>query len=120
MKAYIVFLLLLVLSGFLGWRWYQAEEENRRLRVELERMNEHALNLEKDVVALQEQIQELEGKTVKGAVEDANEAIIKGWEAFIDRVQKELGEVQEELEKELDEQDRDSENDSSSSSPKST
>ena len=85
-------------------------------------MNEHATNLEKDIVALHEQVQDLKGKTVTGAVEDANEAIIKGWEAFINRVQKELGEVQEELEKELNEpeQNGDGESENPPLSPKST
>lgn len=122
MKTYIVFLLLLVLVGFLGWRWYLAEQENLRLQAELNQMNQHAVNLEKDIVALQEQIQDLEDKTVSGAVEDANEAIIQGWEAFINRVQEELGEVQEELEKELNEpeQNGDSESGNTPISPKST
>lgn len=122
MKTYIVFLLLLVLVGFLGWRWYLADQENLRLRAELNRMNEHAVNLEKDIVALHEQMQELKGKTVSGAVEDANEAIIKGWESFINRVQKELGEVQEQLEKELNEPDQndDSQSGNPPLSPKST
>ena len=122
MKTYFVFLLLLVLVGFLGWRWYLAEQENLRLQAELNRMNEHATNLEKDIVALHEQVQDLKGKTVTGAVEDANEAIIKGWESFINRVQKELGEVQEELEKELNEpeQNGDGESENPPLSPKST
>lgn len=122
MKTYIVFLLLLVLVGFLGWRWYLADQENLRLQAELNRMNEHAVNLEKDIVALHEQMQELKGKTVSGAVEDANEAIIKGWESFINRVQKELGEVQEQLEKELNEPDQndDSQSGNPPLSPKST
>ena len=122
MKTYIVFLLLLVLVGFLGWRWYLADQENLRLRAELNRMNEHAVNLEKDIVALHEQMQELKGKTVSGAVEDANEAIIKGWESFINRVQKELGEVREQLEKELNEPDQndDSQSGNPPLSPKST
>lgn len=122
MKTYIVFLALLVLVGFLGWRWYLADQENLRLQTELNRMNEHAMNLEKDIFALHEQMQELKGKTISGAVEDANEAIIKGWEAFINRVQKELGEVQEELEKELNTPDNhnDSESGDPPLSPKST
>lgn len=108
MKTYLIFLALLVLVGYLGWGLHLAKQENIRLQTELNRMNEHALALEKDILALNQEIRSLEGRTVEGAVGEANEALIKGWEAFINRVQKELGKVQEELEEEMDEQDNNS------------
>ena len=108
MKNQIALIVLVIVIAALGVLLYRSEQDKAKIQAELEVMNQHALSLEKDIVALQNDITELEKKTFKGAVDEANRAIVDGWESFINRVQKELDEVQEEIDKEFGENQPDS------------
>ena len=103
MKNRIILLVSVITIGVLGILLFRSEQEKAKLQSELDVMNRHALSLEKDIVALQNDIAEIEKKTIKGAVDEANKAIVDGWESFLNRVQRELNQVQEEIEKEFGE-----------------
>jgi len=86
----VIRILLLGLVAGLGWLNYSSLQTMEASKVQLQHLNQEINELRVNVETLNRQVEELKQSSVKGMVEEANDAILSGWEVLIDTVQEEV------------------------------
>ena len=89
-----------VFVGFLGLSYLQMEKNRQsgaQFSLELSELDMRVKELESNLNRAQERIRELEKTSIKGVVEDANDAIIQGFGAMIGVMESELKRAREKL-----------------------
>ena len=92
-----IIIVLVACCAVLGWQVFDSSRQQQAMAVELTVMREHTQTLERQVLALEKQLQQLEGETIEGMVEDAQQGLLKNWEELIDIFQDELGNLKDKL-----------------------
>lgn len=104
MQNKIIIGVLSVLCAFLGFSWLHANQRAEELSHKLSIMEDHAEELEKSIVALKQQLQIAEGKSVDTIIHEANGKAMQTWDTLIDTLQNQLGEFGELIKEELESQ----------------
>ncbi len=100
----VIIIGLALLATVCGWQWYQTQLRADSLVEQLETMESHARDLEKQVVDMQAKINELEGRGIESIIDDANGSVVDTWDTLIDSLQEQLGEFGNLIKEELEEQ----------------
>ncbi|TQV78079.1 hypothetical protein FKG94_13440 [Exilibacterium tricleocarpae] len=91
---------LLVAMVLSGWQLYQSHRRQAVLQQQLLTLQAELEGLRGQLGTVQQELDSLEQSSVKGAIEEANSAILSGWEALLETVEGELSRAREALEKE--------------------
>lgn len=97
-----IIIVLVVCCALLGWQVFDSSRQQRVMSIELTMMREHTQALERQVLALEEELHQLEGETIEGMVEEAQEGLLKNWEELIEIFQDELGNLKDKLREDLE------------------
>ncbi len=114
MVSKVIILVLVLLSSYLGWLFYESENRRKSLEFKLNRSNSLINDLEKQVFSLEEKMTKVREESVEGVIEDASKTMMDVWRSVIDSVEQELDSVEDKL-KEYKEEFKGQENPSGSS-----
>ena len=93
--ALAVLMVAVVLSG---WQLYQSHRRQAALQEQLLVVQAQLDGLQGELGQLQQELETLEKTTVKGAIREANDAILNSWETLMDTVESELSRARKALE----------------------
>ena len=85
-SAKIMIVLLLVCL----WHIFEQKKENQQLRLDNSALSVELENTRQLLVEEQAKSEALAKKTLEGLLKETNKAVVKGWEALLDNVEKEL------------------------------
>jgi hypothetical protein len=84
------FVLLLVLGAFEIWQYREQQIYRESMQHQLVELSARLEGIELTVNQAKEQMRELEGASIGGLIDNANDALIEGWSAMMDAVGREL------------------------------
>lgn len=95
--SWLILLLLVAVLALEYLQWQQNKEQGRDLQVKLLQLNKQVSSLDQRLLAAEQQLVQLEDSSIQRLVEEANGAIIDGWQALINAVDEELKRVRQSL-----------------------
>lgn len=102
MKFIGVFLVVVVLLAVLAvdYMQYQHGQASREtLHTEISSLNKRISNLEGQLAKTDAELKKMETSSLGGIIDNANEALIEGWSAMIDAVERQLDQAKENIAK---------------------
>ncbi|MBB5188428.1 F0F1-type ATP synthase membrane subunit b/b' [Zhongshania antarctica] len=82
--------IVLVLLVFEVWQYLDAKAYRETMNAQLVLLSTRVDSVDERVQQARDKLEELEQSSLGGLIENANDALIQGWSAMIDTVEKEL------------------------------
>lgn len=82
--------IVVVLVIFEIWQYYDAKSYRESMNAQLVRLSSRVDSVDEQIQRARGELKELEQSSLGGLIENANDALIQGWSAMIDTVEKEL------------------------------
>ncbi|AKH69887.1 hypothetical protein IMCC21906_02224 [Spongiibacter sp. IMCC21906] len=102
MKFVGVFLVVLLLVAILAVDYLQfqhSQTSRAALHSEISHLNERINGLEGQLSTVKAELNKMENSSLGGVINNANEALIEGWSAMIDAVERQLDQAKENMAK---------------------
>lgn len=96
-SKYLIIIVLLVVVVFQLYLYQESLKREQFLQHQIGHLQRQVVDMEKELVVVKAMVLELNEGSLDAMVDDANEAIISGWEALIDVVNKELQNARDSL-----------------------
>ncbi len=96
-SKYLIIIVLLVVVVFQLYLYQESLKREQFLQHQINHLQQQVVGMEKELVAIKGVVLELNEGSLDAMVDDANEAIISGWEALMDAVNKELQNARDSL-----------------------
>ena len=96
-SRYLIIIVLLVVVVFQLYLYQESLKREQFLQHQINHLQQQVVGMEKELVAIKGVVFELNEGSLDAMVDDANEAIISGWEALMDTVNKELQNARDSL-----------------------
>lgn len=97
-----IILLLSTALVFMIWRYAQLDLALEESQFKAERMEDHATELEKQVLALENALQKAEARSIDNVLERTGEKVLDSWRSLLGEFEQRLDEAKKELEQELE------------------
>jgi methyl-accepting chemotaxis protein len=102
MKNLLIIILLVAVAG-LGWILYQQQLQTQQQITQITQLTQRLSQVEFDVTAVRNRVRALDKSSINGLVEEANNAILDGWEALVNGVGEEVKRVRESIQQSIPE-----------------
>lgn len=89
----------------LTWMLFNARQEVANTQRALERMSDHATQLEQQIVALEQEKQALQSQTIDGLIDRGSDSVVESWSEMADHFAREMERLGRVLEEQLDKND---------------
>lgn len=86
----LAIVIVLAVAAFEYWQYKDAEAHRTMVNAKLMQLSARVDELDQNLLAAREEMRELESSSLGGIIDNANEALIQGWSAMIDTVEREL------------------------------
>jgi F0F1-type ATP synthase membrane subunit b/b' len=94
--------LVLVLLVFEVWQYFDAKAYRETMNAQLVMLSIRVDEVDERVQQAKQEMEKLEGASIGGLIENANDALIQGWSAMLNSVEKELQRAKKGFEKQGD------------------
>lgn len=91
--------LVLVLLVFEVWQYFDAKAYRETMNAQLVMLSIRVDEVDERVQQAKQEMEKLEGASIGGLIENANDALIQGWSAMLNSVEKELQRAKKGFEK---------------------
>ena len=99
----LISLLLLIIVALLTWQLYLTRQGLSQSQQQVAALTSNLETTQSEVEALKLHLQELEKQSIKGVVNETNEAILDGWEALVDTFEEQVERARKSLDDAINE-----------------
>ena len=96
----IPLVLLLAIALVSSWQFYEAQQREQQLQARVTELETNLQAMEERLKSLEGQVVKLRESSVEGLVNEANSAILEGWESLVNTVESELKKARKSLREE--------------------
>ncbi len=89
--------LILIIALAAAWQFYDMQQREQAMRLRLQALESSVNEMQQRLGTLEGQVTQLRESSVEGLVNEANTAILEGWESLVDTVENELKKAREAL-----------------------
>lgn len=93
----LAIVIVLAVAAFEYWQYKDAEAHRTMVNAKLMQLSSRVEELDQNLLAARREMQELESSSLGGIIDNANEALIQGWSAMVDTVERELERARESI-----------------------
>lgn len=97
-SRYLIVVVLLVVVIFQLFLYQESLEREKFLQYQISNLQRQVVGLERELVVVKTLVVELDESSLDSMAEDANEAIVTGWEALMETMSRELESARKSLE----------------------
>jgi len=91
--------IVVVLAVFELWQYLDAKAYRETVNAQLMQLSARVDGIDETVQLARKELEQMEQSSLGGLIENANDALIQGWSAMMDTVEKELQRAKESLDK---------------------
>jgi hypothetical protein len=89
--------IVLTFTGFEYWQYQEQQAHRQEFDAQLINLSARVNSIEERIDIAKDEIDKIQQNSLGGLIESANDALIQGWSAMIDSVEKELERAKKEI-----------------------